>query len=331
MNKLVSLLFVCCLSFATPIFGQDVKQFNEDEIGKFINRMVSKHQFDQKELLEIFKQVERKQKVIDSISRPAERVLEWHEYRNIFLTDKRIRLGKEFIKKHQSALLRAQDQFGVPPEVVTAIIGVETYYGEHRGRYRVIDALSTLAFDYPRRKKFFTKELEQFFLLAREQGFSPLELMGSYAGAMGYSQFIPSSYRHYAIDFDQDQVVDLFNNQTDAIGSVASYLKIHGWSRQGKIAVPAKLTKNEKKYRFPKGYKLSQTVKGLKSAGVDFFVPEPSSKKARLLKLKGEIGKEYWVVLQNFYAITRYNYSDLYAMAVFQLSEALKHQSEESL
>ncbi|MDX1734377.1 MAG: lytic murein transglycosylase B, partial [Halioglobus sp.] len=194
-----------------------------------VDELVAQEGFERDALLAVFAQAQKKDSILEAISRPAERVKPWHEYRDIFLTDKREREGVDFYAQHRETLQRAEREMGVPAEIIVAIIGVETSYGRITGRYRVLDALSTLAFDYPRRSEFFTRELKHYLILARDQGMDPTQLKGSYAGAMGYGQFMPSSYRSYAIDYDADGVVDIWNNPVDAIGSVANYFMRHGW------------------------------------------------------------------------------------------------------
>ncbi len=309
------------------VANSDAGYGSRPETQEFITEMVNKHQFEAAELSRIFSQAEKKQKIIDTISRPAEQVLTWGGYRKIFLTQGRIEGGVAFYSKHLEALKAAEERYGVPAEVVTAIIGVETLYGQHKGNYRVMDALATLAFDYPPRAKFFRAELEQFLLLAREQHFEPLELYGSYAGAMGFGQFIASSYRHFAVDFDGDHVADLLNNQVDAIGSVANYLQQHGWERNQDIALPLAQNSRAAQLKVPQTLKLTTQIGELRQAGLDLDTRNSDDAPARLLRLDADEGLEYWVVLNNFYAITRYNHSDLYAMAVFQLSREIKEAS----
>ena len=207
-----------------------------DDVRGYINEIAKEHAFDAKELTRLLAQAERQQSILDAISRPAERTLKWHEYRDIFIKDQQVARGLEFWRDNTEDLLRAQAVYGVPPEYIVAIIGVETRWGRIMGKYRVLDALATLGFDYPPRSKFFRKELTQLLLLAREEGKDPASLLGSYAGAMGYGQFIPSSFRAYAVDFDDDGVRDIWTNTTDAIGSVANYFAKHGW-RDGEQTV----------------------------------------------------------------------------------------------
>ena len=206
---------------------------NRDSVKGFVNEVAKKDGFDPQQLLNIFEQVEKKQRIIDLISRPAEKAKPWHEYREIFVTAPRIAAGVEFWEENEAALNRAGSKFGIPIEIIVAVIGVETNYGRNKGSFRVMDALSTLAFDYPPRARFFRSELRELLLLAREENKDPLELIGSYAGAMGYGQFIPSSFRAYAIDFDGDGARDIWSNRTDAIGSVANYFFRHGWDGEG--------------------------------------------------------------------------------------------------
>jgi membrane-bound lytic murein transglycosylase B len=218
----------------------------------------------------------------------------------------------------------AEKVYGVAPQIIVAIIGVETRYGGNTGKYAVLDALSTLAFDYPPRAKFFRGELEQYLLLAREEHIDLLNTKGSYAGAMGYGQFIPSSYQRYAVDFDQDGKRDLWDSPMDIIGSVANYLHVNGWTPGAKVADRASVTGNRFKGVIEKGLKPEMTVKQLKSEGITPVKPLPADTLAALISLDQKSGPEYWLGLNNFYVITRYNHSPLYAMAVYQLSEEIR-------
>ncbi len=289
-----------------------------------IDKMVVEHGFDRTQLERQFAQVEYKQSIIDAMERPAEKVKEWGEYRKIFITERRISEGVDFWRSHAAVLARAEQQYGVNPALIVAIIGVETHYGRITGSYRVIDALSTLAFDYPKRSEFFTRELEQFLILTREQQRDPLTLTGSYAGAMGYGQFMPSSYRQYAVDFDGDGIVDIWENPDDAIGSVANYMLRHGWQPGQSVAVRARTSGA---YNAALVNKLLVPELTLAELRVQGFAPVmqglPADTRAIPLKLVGDYGVEFWLGLPNFYAITRYNHSYRYAMAVTQLSEAI--------
>lgn len=319
-----SLLFV----FAVPASWakQETMDFAQNEdVRAFIKEVSQKHGFKQDELKKLFAKVEFKQKIIDAITRPAESK-PWYEYRPIFVTRTRITEGVEFWKKHRKELERAQQEYGVPPEIIVAIIGVETRYGKHKGGHRVMDSLSTLAFGYPKRAKFFRSELEQYLLLAREENLDPLSIKGSYAGAMGKAQFISSSYRNYAVDFDGDGKRDLWNNTSDAIGSVANYFKRHKWQPGGPITTPAIVGSNHIKVLVEKGYKPHSTVADLRKRGVTPKTKVNPNEMGALIELENVAGREYWLGLNNFYVITRYNHSPLYAMAVYQLGQAILNE-----
>ena len=297
---------------------------DQDDVKQFVNDMVEKHGFSKGEVETLLAGAEKKQSILDAISRPAEKRLEWKGYRKIFLTNDRISRGKVFLKEYAEAFDRAEKEFGVPREVVAAIIGVETRYGKNRGSYRVIDALSTLAFDYPPRSPFFKSELEHMLLLSREQNFNPLDLKGSYAGAMGYGQFIPSSYRNFAVDFDGDGVADILNNPVDAIGSVANYFKKHKWIEGKPVTGRAKVDGNKYEQAIYPNLKPKFTLEEMKAWGINSVDDFDLKEKGKLIKLEGKSGTEFWLGMHNFYVITRYNHSHLYAMAVYQLSEELK-------
>lgn len=288
-----------------------------------IEELVSEHGFDRRELTQLLAAAERKQSILDAMSRPAEKTKPWHEYRRIFLTARREREGIAFLREHRATLARAQAQTGVPAELIVAVIGVETYYGRIAGSYLVIDALSTLAFDYPARAAFFSRELEQFLLLAREQGLDPLTLKGSYAGAMGYGQFMPSSYRAYAVDFDDDGVADIWNNPVDAIGSVANYLARHGWRAGEPVVSPADAAVEPPQDLFSGGLKPQRAVREFAAAGLRPQHPVDPAAAATALRFELEDGYEYWLGLHNLYVITRYNHSAMYAMSVYQLSQRI--------
>lgn len=288
-----------------------------------LNELEKEENFDRKSLAILFSDVRRQNSIIKAISRPAESK-DWKEYRPIFVTKKRTQQGIQFWKENRQLLTRVEKEYGVPAEIIVAIIGVETRYGRNKGNYRVIDALSTLGFDYPKRSKFFLSELKHFIILARDAGLDPAKTKGSYAGAMGMPQFISSSYRHYAVDYNKDGRTDLINDVEDTVASVANYFARHGWNPNDPIAAPA--TNEKLKFREIKKYPLkpSATITELKSRGFSSMAPFDHSQKATPLALKGKKGNEYWLTLHNFYVITRYNHSPLYAMAVFQLSEEIK-------
>ncbi len=295
---------------------------NKKDVLVFIDEVSKKHGFDKENLQKIFAKIEFKQSIIDAITRPAEGK-PWFQYRPIFVTNTRIKEGVEFWNKNQEILERAEKEYGVPPEIIVAIIGVETRYGRHKGGYRVLDSLATLAFGYPKRAKFFRSELEQYLLLAREEKLDPLSVKGSYAGAMGQAQFISSSYRNFAVDFDGDGKRDLWNNTSDAIGSVANYFKRHKWQPGGKVVSPAIVGSNHIQVLVEKGYKPHSTVADLRKRGVTPKIKLNPDELGALIELKKLAGREYWLGLNNFYVITRYNHSPLYAMAVYQLGQAI--------
>lgn len=300
---------------------------SRDEVKAFAEELAASDGFTADGLLSVFRQAEFKQSIIDAMTRPAEKVLTWAEYQDIFLTDSRVSAGRSFMLENSDALTAAHRQYGIPPVIITAIIGVETMYGRHRGNYRVLDALTTLAFDYPPRASFFRKELREFILLVREENQMIMDLQGSYAGAMGYGQFIPSSYRHYAVDFDGDGVRDIWNNPTDAIGSVANYIAKHGW-QPGMTVVTEATVKDANDAMFNVSLKPSSTVGAMRDLGVVTSLALDADQSVSPMKLMGKRGEEYWLGLHNFYVITRYNHSKLYAMAIFQLSEALRNSDE---
>ena len=290
----------------------------------FIEGLVKEHGFDEEFVRNTLRSAERKDSILTAISRPAEKTLNWAEYSKIFLTEKRIRYGKEFMQTHADTLAKAEKEFGVPKEIITAIIGVETRYGQNKGSYRVLDALSTLGFDYEPRAEFFKNELVQMFLLAREQGFKIEDLKGSYAGAMGYGQFISSSYRHYAVDFDGDNVVDILNNPVDAIGSVANYFKMHRWQTGEPVAEQVVLDGIEYKKLLNNSLKPSKKLADLRAEGFQGAEGVPDDASLKILELEGDNGQELWLAWHNFYVITRYNHSHLYAMAVYQLAQKVR-------
>lgn len=291
------------------------------EVQAFVNDMVVKHQYDRVQLSYWLEGVQQQASILDAIARPAE-AKPWKEYRPIFMTSDRVQQGVAFWKQHLEVLQRAEKQYGVPAEIIVAIIGVETFYGKRSGNYPVLDALTTLGFDYPPRAEFFRKELEHYLLMAREEKIDPRELRGSYAGAMGMPQFIPSSFRNYAVDFDGDGKRDLWNNTTDVIGSVANYFKVNGWkfgepviSRASVLGTAAELAGTQ--------VKPVKSVAEYKQLGATPIHAFSSQAQAVLLQFDGANGTEYWMGLDNFYVITRYNRSPLYALAVYQLSQAI--------
>lgn len=296
----------------------------------FFDNLKRQHNISRERAEAILNQAQVSEDVLEAIARPWE-ARPWYEYYPIFLTERRLAQGLEFWREHKETLERAEKTYGVPPEIIVAIIGVETFYGNFMGRHRVLDSLYSLAFHYPPRSTFFTSELGHFLALVEEENLPATELMGSYAGAMGYGQFISSSYRAYAVDFDGDGVRDLLNNPVDAIGSVANYFARHHWRAGQPIAIPAWPSRGAdlESLISPRGQQLTHTVKALHDAGINFTTEASPDTRARLFKFDEAAGNtSYWVALPNFYAITRYNHSPLYAMAVYQLSEQLRRKAQ---
>lgn len=309
-------LFIFLLLFA---FNLSVHAATLPGIPEFIEEMVEKHKFNRAELESAFNHARHIPQVIEAISRPPT-IRPWLEYRASFVNQQRIKLGLRFWEKHQVTLQKAEQRYGVPEEIILAVIGVETVYGQDVGTFRTLDALTTLAFDYPKRAPFFRSELENYLLLARDQEFDLLSIRGSYAGALGIPQFMPSSYRNYAVDFSGDKKVDLMGEAEDAIGSVASYLKGYGW-RQGRgIAVRAMV--NEEVCAGEVA--TPRSIAAWSLAGVQPGQKVTRDDTARLIDFTVDDGKEFWLAFDNFEVITRYNNSDYYAMTVVQLAEAVK-------
>nr|WP_255960151.1 lytic murein transglycosylase B [Stutzerimonas stutzeri] len=299
--------------------------YQGEKVAEFVREMTEDYGFASEQVVELLAQAERKQAILDAISRPAERVKPWKEYRPIFITDSRVAQGVDFWRQNEAALTRAQQAFGVPAEVIVAIIGVETFYGRNTGNYRVIDALSTLGFDYPPRQPFFRQQLKEFLLLAREEQVDPLALSGSYAGAMGLPQFMPSSFRAYAVDFDEDGRIDIWKNPVDAIGSAANYFKQHGWTAGAPVVARAEVKGERYSEGLTEGLEPVKSAAELRELGWQWATPTemPDDTAVTAFRLDGADGDEYWVGLPNFYVITRYNRSVMYAMAVNELAEQL--------
>jgi membrane-bound lytic murein transglycosylase B len=318
--KNIFLIVAFSLFYNNLSFSHDIEREN---IKIFIENMVEKHGFDKKELSSILAQAESKESILNAISRPAEKTLTWNQYRDIFIKDERIEAGVKFWKEHSETLNLISEETGVSIEILVGIIGVETYYGRITGGYRVIDALSTLAFDYPKRSPFFTRELEEYLLIAKEEKMDPFDATGSYAGAMGSPQFMPSSYRAYAVDSDNDGKRDIWNNWSDVIGSVANYFIEHGWRRGNEVIVPANYDDSSSKIEIKNGLKATETVASLKHQGASFTTSMDDNHPAELLKLEQENVSNYWVGMHNFFVITKYNHSIMYGLAVHQLGQEI--------
>ncbi len=304
-----------------PALALDIER---PDVRGFIDEVSARHGLEAAAVATTLDAAETQQAILELISRPAERVKPWHEYRDIFVTPERIEAGADFWRQHAAEIARISERTGVAPEILVGIIGVETYFGRITGKYRVLDALATLAFDYPPRSAFFRKELEQFLLLAREEPVDVLAAVGSYAGAMGAPQFMPSSYRAYAVDASEDGRRDLFTDWSDIIGSVANYFVAHGW-RSGEPAF-ARATLGSRWSGGPagdKGLDADDTVGGLSGRGIVFATEQPADAAARLLRMEGDDGDEHWVGFHNFHVITRYNRSAMYALVVWQLGREI--------
>ena len=291
----------------------------------FVDRMVKQHEFDRAELTALIDGAEINQTILDAMARPAERVVPWFEYRNIFLTEERVAAGARFWTEHAAVIEPIANRYGVAPEMIVAIVGIETYFGTRMGRYRVLDALATLAFAYPPRAAFFASELESFLLLAREESVDVTAALGSYAGAMGAGQFIPSSYRAYAVDADADGRRDLWSDWDDALGSVANYFKVHGWQAGQPVVEQATRREHFAGPEPGNSLDLGETVGSLSSMGYVFATTLPADAPAAAYALEAaDGGSEYWVAYHNFRVITRYNRSAKYALAAHQLSQAIR-------
>jgi len=317
---LVALMLCASLEPAVAI---DVKRA---DVKDFIAHMAETSSFKKRQLRKLLKAAQSQPVIIEAMDRPAEKAKQWFEYRPIFVSERRIREGMDFWIAHRQALDRASVRSGVAPEYLAAILGVETYYGRLTGSYRVLDALSTLAFDYPARAKFFRDELEQFLLLTRDARLDPLSVKGSYAGAMGAPQFMPSNYRRYAVDADADGHIDLWTNWPDVCASVGNYLKEHGWNAGEPVLSEATVTPDKASDLDGRKLALSDTVGSLRTKGVSFDSSLPEDAPALLIAADDTDGVHWRVGYNNFYVITRYNHSALYAMAVYELAAAVKQR-----
>jgi len=296
-----------------------------DQAQAFIKKMSAEHQFSQAELNALFSKVKINDDIIKRISSPAE-ALPWYKYRKIFMTDTRINQGVDFWRKNAQALTAAEQKFGVPPEIIVAIIGVESMYGQRTGNFKVIDALSTLAFGYPARSVFFASELEHFLILCKDEKLDPLQPAGSYAGAMGAPQFMPSSFRNFAQDYDQDGRRDIWKNDGDVIFSVGNYFAKHQWQNGQAIAFEVTAKGDLYKSALTKELKPDATISDLETLQITNLPQLAPETRLKLLAFEQENGHYLIAALNNFYVITRYNHSPLYALAVLQLSQALKQK-----
>lgn len=322
MRKLLILVFFCVSGFAADHPGTD----------QFIDKAVSEYGLQEADVRELLAGAEYQQSIVDAISRPAEGK-PWYEYKKIFLTDTRISQGIDFWNEHADLIASAAKKFSVDEEIIVAIIGVETSYGRITGSYRTVDALVTLGFYYPQnlssdRSGFFSGELLQYMQLAREEGLPASEITGSYAGAMGMGQFMPSSYREYAVDFDADGKRDLWRSTADVVGSVANYLHRHGWQHGKPVTRRARASQNAAFDMIKRDLKPTLTVAGWADKGFTSSSELSPDLPAAVLKLVEKDRNSYWLTFKNFWVITRYNRSPRYAMAVYDLSQAIKKGME---
>ena len=325
-------VMTAALTTAAPVHAQNVQvEGLKPEVGTFVARMAREHGFDAVELGRLFAQLEANQTIIRAFNAPATS-RPWSYFRKLYVTSSRVERGVEFWDEHAEVLERASNFYGVPEEIIVSIIGVETIYGRYTGKFRIVDALYTLGFEVPRRSQFFQGQFEHFLLLTRENGLDAEEITGSFAGAMGIPQFMPSSYRQYAVDFDGDGRADLLNSVADAVGSVANYLSRFGWEEGEQIVLPAKVSTKETEKLERLGTKPSLTVAQLRSRGVEADGNVADDVDAGFFTLEDEQeGSLYFISLKNFYVITRYNRSNNYAMAVYQLAQEIARQRVEQM
>ncbi len=309
-------------SLSPPALAVEITDY--PELGIFVDEMLEKHQFDEDTLLYVFDSADVREDILEIIARPGE-AQPWYKYKTRFLTREHVTRGKRFWSKNKTAIQQASGKFGVPGEIIVAIIGIETNYGRTPGRHRVIDALTTLFLKYPRRQEFFRKELENFLLLTREQELDPLSIHGSYTGAIGLPQFMPSSYRAYAVDYDGNGSVDLAHSRADAIASVANYFKVHGWQTDAPIISSPRMEGDLYPWLADLGNKPLFNLGELARYGVSTARKyADSDTKVALLSFEEQAHTSYRIVFHNFYVITRYNNSAKYARAVAELSALLK-------
>ncbi len=317
-------LLLCVLPSCTLSGSAPPAYLERPEVQQWIDRIVAEHQLPGPHVREIIAAGRYRPEILASARRPAE-AMAWHRYRSILVTPARIQRGRGYLQQHAALFAEAQHTYGVPAALIAAIIGIESDYGRNIGKHLAIDALLTLGFDYPRRAEFFRGQLEQLFLLEREAGLDILSLRSSWAGALGMGQFIPSSYRAFAVDADQDGRRDLWDSPADIIASIAHYLHQHHWRPNQPVAEAVKPPHPE---QLPLSAGLQPDIEPpqLQAAGISLRHPEAQTVAVHAFEMPD--GQEYWVGYHNFYVITRYNHSALYALAVYQLSEALRHGSD---
>ena len=325
-SKPFFLLFLSAFILLSSVSHADSSLTKRRDFQHFINTMVVKHGFKKQELIAVFNDAQLQPQIIQSMEKPYEKK-DWDTYKQLFLTPQRLQAGIDFWQANKAALQTAEKRYNVPASIIVAILGVETLYGKHQGNYRVIDALSTLAFNYPKRSDFFTKELSEYLLLCREHGINPNQYKGSYAGAIGKPQFMPSSYRYYAADFKNNRKKDLINDDEAVIASVANYFHRHGWQMNQGVAQPAKVNGRSLQHINTQYKTAMYDPSQLARSGIQPLtaaINQPH--KAGVIELTTQKGHEYWLAYPNFYVITRYNTSPQYAMVVFLFAQHLQRQ-----
>ncbi len=321
MNYVSTLILLLIMPFVFATNTQEQTFIHNKKAQKFIDVMVSQHQFDREYLVKLFSETKPDHNVLKAISSPYEEK-PWYVYKRHFLTQQRVDQGLIYWKNNEALLAKAEKHYGVPQALIVALVGVESNYGAHKGDFPVFSSLATLAFNYPKRSKFFTKELSQYLLVTRQKKIDPLSLKGSYAGAIGQPQFMPSSFRAYAVDFQKDGTIDLMENNADVIGSIANYLARNGWKRGQPIADIATVKgQGYEKIAMRKLAKPRYTLKQLERYGVSTKASDAKTQRATLFEYDTESKPQFWLGYYNFYVIMRYNRSPLYALAVYQLSQ----------
>jgi len=316
---LLASLILFCLEISS---NESFDYSSREDVKQYIKEMSAKHGFESDKLMKLLGSAVYQEKVVRIMNRQPEGTMTWSRYKEMMLSDSRVSAGEEFIKLYKEDLYKAEDLYGVPAEIIASIIGIETRYGRITGNIRVLDSLMTLSFNYPRRSKFFKVQLEEYLLLSREEGFNPESLEGSIAGAMGYGQFMPDSYRKYAVDFDSDGVRDILTNPVDAIGSVANFLNKKGkWKPNAPIAIQANVYNQIEPLK--SSFKPYMTNNELDKLGLVASQNIPGNLKFVPFSLELEEGYEYWLGFDNYQALSRYNRSKLYVMAVFEFSQLL--------
>jgi membrane-bound lytic murein transglycosylase B len=328
---MLRLLTLSLLLLSSTISAKTLPATQFKSTQNFINKMVKEHRFNKNELMLIFSKIEltiadKSKEKIKKKKKPKSKTMAWDKYKSLFLTQTRIQNGVKFWNDNLDTLKRAETTYNVPIEIIVAILGIETSYGHNKGTHPTLETLVKRAFGNYRRRNFYKKELESFLLMSRENAIPPLAIKGSYAGAMGYPQFIASSYRHYAVDFNQDGKIDLFSDPIDAIGSIANYFDKHQWHDFGEIARPISLSSTHLKYAKRSTNKPKKNTQYWRNKGLSIDPDIPNKTKLAFIRLPQQKIDETWLTFWNFYVLTRYNHDNRYAMAAYQLSKKIKQQ-----